>query len=62
MAHLFLRKRRPRRCYFCQDAPARDATYREICLWHQFRISFRLLLLLVRARRLRSLWRIVRWW
>ncbi len=61
MAHLFLRGRR-RRCYFCHDAPARSAYYGEICLWHQFRISFRLLLLLVRAGRLRSLWRIVRWW
>lgn len=62
MAHLFLRRSSHRRCYFCHDVEARDASYRGICLWHQLRISFRLLLLLVRAGRLRSLWRIVRWW
>ena len=62
MAHLFLRRPGHRRCYFCHDVEAKDAFYRDICLWHQFRISFRLLLLLVRAGRLRSLWRIVRWW
>lgn len=54
--------KRQRRCYFCHQVSMSEATYADICLRHQLLISLRLAVLLVRTRRLRNLWQIVRWW
>jgi hypothetical protein len=64
MVDVLLRKRRRRRCYFCQQVRPEEAFYTDICWWHQVRISLRLLVLLVRSGRFHvgKLWRMVRWW
>lgn len=51
-----------RRCSFCYQVGASEATHTDICFRHQLLISLRLIVMFVRSRRFIRLWRLLRWW
>ncbi len=50
-----------RRCFFCHQVGASEASYNDICTRHHLLISLRLLILLARRGRFGKLWRFVKW-
>ena len=55
-------KSHTRRCSFCYQVGASEATYADICFRHQLLISLRLIVVFVRNRRFIRLCRLLRWW
>jgi hypothetical protein len=53
--------KRQRRCYFCHQGGASEASSSDICFRHQTLISLRLFVLLARSGRFGKFWRVVKW-
>lgn len=61
LSFLYRHEEHRRTCYFCSTIDLAVATYGGICIWHWCKISLRLLLLFLKRRHVRGIWRIVRW-